>query len=324
MNTKHLPYISAIAETGTLSAAARRLKISQPVLSRYLTKTEEELGCSLFYRTRQKYVLTQAGSIYLEGARKILSIQAETLHTFGQMSGSENQYLSIGMTPHHGGVAIAYMYPRLIRRYPKLKLNLKEAYSSEQLKALQSGEVSICLNFYQPDLMPLVQAPIFGSSSLLFTLPAHHPMARFGSTDLTRPARMSREQFLSLTDIPFAVYGPNTFSGQMIERLFHREGFYPVATFVSDNAASINGMLSSGMYAGFNLNMNARKLPDMVYFRLSFLPPYYLAAGLFSSVHQSEEIERYAAFIHYQFLKKDAVYTPQTNQAMEKLLKEFA
>lgn len=44
MNTKHLAYLSAIAESGSLSAAARKLKISQPVLSRYLAKTEQELG----------------------------------------------------------------------------------------------------------------------------------------------------------------------------------------------------------------------------------------------------------------------------------------
>ena len=322
MNTKHLAYLSAIAESGSLSAAARKLKISQPVLSRYLAKTEQELGTPLFYRLNHRYALTQAGAICLEGARKILDIQSETLHTFSQMSGSERQYLSIGMTPHHGGTAIAYMYPRLIRRYPSLDLNLKESYSYGQLQALHNGEVSLCLNYYQPELMPMVQAPIFGISSLLFALPVHHPMAKYGSTDFSRPARMSRDQFLTITDIPFVLYGPNTFSGQLIDQFFQKEGFSPITTFRSDNTATISGMLSSGLYAGFILNMTARKIPDMVYFT-SFLP-YYLAAGLFSAVHQPTEIERYAAFLHYQFLKQDAVYTPRTNRFMEVLVRELS
>lgn len=324
MNTKHLSYISAVAEYGSLSAAAKKLKISQPVLSRYLAKTEKELGLPLFYRLNHRYVLTQAGVIYLEGARKILDIQSETIHTFSQMSGSNRQYLSIGMTPHHGGAAIAFMYPRLIRRYPNLDLNLREAYSSEQLRAIHSGEVSICLNYFYPDLMPMVQAPIFGVSNLLLVLPVHHSMAKYGSSDFMHPARMSREQFLSLTDIPFAIYGKNTFSGQLIDQVFRKENFSPIATFRSDNTATINGMLSSGLYAGFILNMTARKIPDMVYFHLPSIPPYYLAAAIFSDVHQLTEVERYAAFIHYQFLKQDAVFTPKMNQAMTDLILEFS
>ena len=133
---------------------------------------------------------------------------------------------------------------------------------------------------------------------------------------------MSRDQFLTITDIPFVLYGPNTFSGQLIDQFFQKEGFSPITTFRSDNTATISGMLSSGLYAGFILNMTARKIPDMVYFT-SFLP-YYLAAGLFSAVHQPTEIERYAAFLHYQFLKQDAVYTPRTNRFMEELIREFS
>ena len=324
MNTKHLSYISAIAEYGNLSAAARKLKISQPVLSRYLAKTEQELGLPLFCRLNQHYVLTQAGAIYLEGARKILDIQSETIHTFSRMTGSRLHRLSIGMTPHHGGRAMAYLYTRLIRQYPNLDLNIREAYSSEQLEALSKGEISLSLNFYMPELMPNVQVPVFGISSLLFALPAHHSMAKYGNTDFLHPAEMTKEQFLSITDIPFALYGPHTFSGQLIDQVFKHAGFSPVAVFHSDNVATISSMLASGLYAGFVLNMTTRKIPDMVYFRLSFLPAYYLAAGIFSKNHPSTEIERYAAYLHYQFLKQDSVYTPYTNEQMDSLIREFS
>ena len=58
---------------------------------------------------------------------------------------------------------------------------------------------------------------------------------------------------------PFALYGPHTFSGQLIDQVFKRAGFSPVAVFHSDNVATISSMLASGLYAGFVLNMTPGK-----------------------------------------------------------------
>lgn len=50
MNTKQLHYILAIAEEGGLTAAAEKLHITQPALSKYLAELEEELGTELFFQ----------------------------------------------------------------------------------------------------------------------------------------------------------------------------------------------------------------------------------------------------------------------------------
>jgi DNA-binding transcriptional LysR family regulator len=77
MNLKQLEYIIAIAEEQSIKNAADRLYISQPALSQQLAKLKKEGLPPLFYRKSNKLLLTDAGKIYINGARQILSIWQE-------------------------------------------------------------------------------------------------------------------------------------------------------------------------------------------------------------------------------------------------------
>ena len=75
MQIKNMSYIIALAECQTLSGAGKRLGISQPTLSVFLSDLEQELGMDLFIRDKKKLLLTPAGRIYLDAARRILATQ---------------------------------------------------------------------------------------------------------------------------------------------------------------------------------------------------------------------------------------------------------
>ena len=79
MNTRQLPYFIAIAETKSLSAASRRLGISQPALSRHVSNVEREMGEKLFERRNGELHLTDAGTIYINGARAILAAERQAM-----------------------------------------------------------------------------------------------------------------------------------------------------------------------------------------------------------------------------------------------------
>lgn len=66
-----LNYIIAIAEERNLTQAAKRLYISQPTLTLYLNRLENELGVKLFDRSKSPVTLTDAGAYYLEKMKKI-------------------------------------------------------------------------------------------------------------------------------------------------------------------------------------------------------------------------------------------------------------
>ncbi|MEV6343104.1 LysR family transcriptional regulator [Actinoplanes sp. NPDC051851] len=72
MELRHLRYFVAIAEAGTVSAAAARLHLTQPVLSRQLGKLERELGVALFDRSGRRLEVTATGQALLPLARDVL------------------------------------------------------------------------------------------------------------------------------------------------------------------------------------------------------------------------------------------------------------
>ena len=78
MNLKQLEYFVAIVEEGQVTAAARRLHISQPPLSYELAQLERELGCKLVHRGPRGVTPTDAGRLLYERAAHILAMATAT------------------------------------------------------------------------------------------------------------------------------------------------------------------------------------------------------------------------------------------------------
>ena len=72
MELRQFTYVDMVATCGSFTKAAAKLFISQPALSNYIGKVEEELGVKLFDRSSTPLTLTYAGEQYLKRARVIL------------------------------------------------------------------------------------------------------------------------------------------------------------------------------------------------------------------------------------------------------------
>ena len=74
MTIRHLQIFIAVAETGSMSAAAKRLYISQPTVSQVIAEMEEEYGVLLFERLAKRLCITDAGSRLLGYARHAVAL----------------------------------------------------------------------------------------------------------------------------------------------------------------------------------------------------------------------------------------------------------
>lgn len=137
----------AVAETGSLSAAARRLKLGQPTVSRRLAQLEDRLGYELFRRQAQGVVLTDEGERILAPARRMAEWAGEITRAASRHETAPSGLVRVAAPP---GVAFDFVAPfaaMLRERHPRIRL---EVLSTVQYLDLHRGEADLALRMRAP------------------------------------------------------------------------------------------------------------------------------------------------------------------------------
>lgn len=319
MNTKHFDYFIAIAETGCLTHAARRLGVSQPVLSRYVSGLEQQLGTPLFRWDGHMFRTTPAGEVYRNGIMRMKELQTQMLRSLKTLQGIETRVLRIGMSPYRGGRELASFYPDLLSRYPTLDLFITEGPASELLDKLYKKELSTIINLYDPDLMPRTNIATLIRAELLLVLPSYHPVCGGVSANMEHPLTITSQQLSSLDDVLFVCFDSSSIIGQVIRRTCLRYNFTPQTLLKTGNSIAISSLIASGSYAGFQLYNSGLNGRDVCFFHLPH--PVYLHSGMiFAENHQPAEIEQYLYYLEYLQAKKDTPDILSVNETGRQIL----
>ena len=99
MNVRSMEYLLAIEKTGSLSAAGRLLKVSQPTLTVFVQGLEQQLGAALFQREGRCLVPTAQGRVLLNAAREIVAVKEQTYQTIRRLTHRQSSRIVIGATP---------------------------------------------------------------------------------------------------------------------------------------------------------------------------------------------------------------------------------
>lgn len=139
MNSKQLLYFASVAETGSFTAAAQKLGLSQPPLSKQIMLLEEELGVTLLKRGSRKAELTEEG-IYLYGqARNILSIMDTTAAELSHFQDATSGILRLGTISSSGYVLTERILKDFCQRFPQIRFEITEGNTYELLEQLKNG-----------------------------------------------------------------------------------------------------------------------------------------------------------------------------------------
>ena len=120
MNLEQLPYFIAIASYGSLSAASRHLDVSQQALSSYLTELEKSFNMPLFFRSKQRLHLTDAGRRYLKTAQEITNVMERARNMIQLRGRVPAEELHIGISPHTGALLLGLGMLEFIHRHRQL------------------------------------------------------------------------------------------------------------------------------------------------------------------------------------------------------------
>ncbi len=151
----------AVAEELHFGAAAERLNMTQPPLSRQIQMLEKKLGTPLFARTSRKVELTAAGATLLPRARQILDMCVKTDLDVRRVSSGQAGVITVGYTAIAGQSALPLMLRRAAEGIPGVSFVLRELVSTDQMDGLVKGTVDIGL------LRPIVARPGIVSRPLM-------------------------------------------------------------------------------------------------------------------------------------------------------------
>lgn len=188
-----LRQLLAVADKGTLSAAAEELHISQPALTRSMQKLEEEFGIPLFDRTKNKIVLNEAGALAVEQARRVVDAAED-------MTARMADYARSLHTISIGSCAPAPMWvlsPELSQLRPGMTIACEMRPPEELLPALEAGQYQLIITD-GPIEKDGVLCRQFVTEHLYISLPPAHPLAKKDGIYL---AEMAGQTMLLFADL---------------------------------------------------------------------------------------------------------------------------
>ncbi len=175
---RQLQFFVAVAETGSVSGAARALSISQSSVTEAIQSLEADLGVTLFDRRARGLDLTHKGSLFLRHATQILGDVSNARMAFREDAGQMAGRLSLGVTSLVAGYVLSDILSRFRRAWPQVELSAIED-SGDYLQHLLIGgelDVTVMLTSSIRDRAAMHVETLLVSPYRLW-LPLGHPLA---------------------------------------------------------------------------------------------------------------------------------------------------
>lgn len=242
LETRHLLYFKTVAEHLNFTRAAEALNMSQPPLSHQIKQLETYLDVKLFHRTNRTVKLTAAGQYFYEVTVRTLNNLNSHIKTVRKIDQGEIGKVRIGF----GGSVVYDVLPKIIQHlhasYPELKLNVKQLTTSQQIDALNNGDIDIGI------LVPPIQdssikiMPI-RREEFIVCLHKNHPLAK-----QTEPLKTA-----SFRDEPIIMTPYSAGSGyyEAVMSLCNKGGFSPHITQTAEEQHTIVSLVASGIGIAF-------------------------------------------------------------------------
>lgn len=145
MELRELSAFVAVVEEGGLSAAARRLHVSQPALSQTISALERELRVKLLERSNTGTRPTEAGLTLLGEAQAVLARYQQAVRVMARLSDGREGVLRIGIPLEFPFDILRPAFAELADEWPQTKVQARHLSTAEQSAALQAGDLELGL-----------------------------------------------------------------------------------------------------------------------------------------------------------------------------------
>ncbi len=239
MDIRQLRAFAAIAETGTFTAAAARVHVTQAAISMQIRLLEEETGVRLFTRAPRRAVLTEVGEALLVRARNILREHDAALAELQTFAGAERGRLRLGSA---SAMISADPLPQLLsevqRLHPRAEISVASGTSEELVSAILGGKLDAAFVSMPVDATGIETERLSGDELVAIAHP-QHALAR---------GRVISLETLAGERLILGERGGNT--RRLIDELFRAAGVRPNVVMELNRLAAIKRMVEAGMGVG--------------------------------------------------------------------------
>lgn len=251
MELRDVEIVAALADTASMNEAALQLGVSQSALSHALRRIEQRAGHPLFHRQRT-LTLTPAGQIYLNYAREILKIQAQTYRSIESFSSRHSLHVSLGLSPHLDMEILMAIYESFQQKWPSVRLEAMESYSREAIDRVISGRLNVAVGIRDSDLIARHQLCFLPIQHIeyLLVIADHNPLAADGVSSFTSAQDIPSRSLSDFRDVPYIAYEKRALSSAAFtQSLFEKAGFSPlIINFTGSIAFSKSLAVSNNAY----------------------------------------------------------------------------
>jgi DNA-binding transcriptional LysR family regulator len=205
MDISALQTFLAIAETGSFSAAAERVFLTQPAISKRIAALESELGTPLFDRIGRRVQLTEAGRALQERAHLILAEIEDARRAISRLSGTVRGTLRMAASHHIGLHRLPAALKRFHDSYPDARLDIRFLDSESGCQAVEQGDLELAVVTLPSHSSTHLQLIPVWPDPIDIVVGRAHPLA--GQAGVTA---------LTLLNYPAILPGPGTYTREIV------------------------------------------------------------------------------------------------------------
>ncbi|SER16341.1 transcriptional regulator, LysR family [Faunimonas pinastri] len=173
---RQLHYLKLLVEHGSFSRAAEAAHVTQPTISAGINELEKILGANVVDRGRSGLILTPVGREVARRAEEILAQVDDLVQAAGRSGRPLVGTFRLGVIPTIAPFLLPQVLPRLRRRYPQLRLVLREDLTTRLVAMLKAGTIDAALIALPANITGLDHAEV-SSDELVAAVPAGHRLA---------------------------------------------------------------------------------------------------------------------------------------------------
>lgn len=246
MTLRQIRHFIAVAETGSISAAAQAVYISQSTLTQAIQQLEDEIGVALFNRHAKGMSLTHQGHQFLRQAHLILATVDNAKRSLQQSTDQVAGQLTIGVTSLVAGYYLADLITRFQRAYPNVQTRVIEDERGYIEHLLVAGEIDVgVLILSNLEDRHALQTEVLTHSPHRLWLPPQHPLLERDSINL---ADIAQQPMIQLNADEMGLH---------TQRIWSRANLTPQVTLRTASVEAVRSLVAAGL--GVSVQ------PDMTY-----------------------------------------------------------